>query len=145
VSNERAIRQQIGGLVDLAKDEVFEDGVDSEFVKGLSALVEAHREQALYALMNTIERGNANAEITAEVLLWLGRLTDPSSHEERLKLLGRFLQNASARVRDAASTALASMDDPKALPALKLAIERENVSDLREDMRQVLAQLESVH
>ena len=145
VSNESALSVQVRGLIELAKDEVFEDGIESEFVKGLSAFVEAHRERGLSVVMNTIERGEINAEITTEVLLWLGRLTDPSSHEERLKLLERFLQNASARLRDAASTALALMDDPKALPALKVAIECENVSDLRKDMQQVLAQLESVH
>jgi hypothetical protein len=145
VSNESALSAQVRGLIELAKDEVFEDGIESGFVKGLSALVEAHRERGLSMIMNTIERGETNAEITTEVLLWLGRLTDPSTHEERLKVLEQFLQNSSARVRDAASTALASMDDPKALPALKVAIERESVSDLRKDMQQVLAQLESVH
>jgi len=145
LSNESALSVQVRGLIELAKDEVFEDGIESEFVKGLSALVKTHRERGLSVLMNTIEKEETNAEITTEVLLWLGRLTDPSSHDERLKLLERFLQNASARVRDAASTALASMDDPKALPALKVAIECENVSDLRKDMQRVLVQLESVH
>jgi HEAT repeat protein len=136
---------QISVLVELAKDEIFEDGLESEFTKGLYILLKTQGDRALAALISVVEDENVNEEIAAEILLWLGRQDHESSHQARLNLLERCLQSDSARVRDAASVALASMDDPNALPALKLAIGREKYSDLRDDMRQVLAQLESAH
>jgi hypothetical protein len=144
-SNENSIKQQFVTLTELAKDEIFEDGVESNFVKGLSRLVKAAGVEGLAALLALVEGENQNEEVTAEVLLWLGRLNDPSTHQERLNLLERSLERRSPRIRDAAATALASMDDPKSAFALQQAIEREQNSDLRDDMCQVLAELENVH
>jgi HEAT repeats len=144
-SNESSVRQEFVTLSELAKDEIFEDGVESNFVRGLSGLLKAGGAQGFASLLALIEGEDQNEEVTAETLLWLGRLNDPSTHQERLNLLERSLEHRSPRVRDAAATALASMDDPKSAFALQQAIERELNPDLREDMRQVLAELESVH
>ena len=143
--DEHLIKQQFTTLSEQAKDEVFEDGVESNFVKGLSSLVKGGGTPSLATILKVIERENHNEEIAAETLLWLGRLDDSSTHQARLNLLERSLEHTSPRVRDAAATALASMDDPKSLHALKQAVERERNLDLREDMRQVMAELESVH
>lgn len=82
-------------------------------------------------------------EIASEAIRWAGRFDHPSSYDARLSLAERCLCNDSARVRDAASVALASMDDERAVPALRTAIEREKYGELREDMQQILTQLES--
>ncbi|HEX6715571.1 MAG TPA: HEAT repeat domain-containing protein [Pyrinomonadaceae bacterium] len=143
--NENSVKQQFITLSELAKDEIFEDGVESNFVKGLGHIVKGAGAQSLATLFGLIECENRNDEIIAETLLWLGRLNDPSTHQERLHFLEKSLEHRSSRVRDAAATALSSMDDPKSAFALQQAIERELNPDLREDMRQVLAELESVH
>jgi hypothetical protein len=47
-------------------------------------------------------------------------------------------------VRDGATLGLASLNDPQAITPLKQAIEREQIGELREDMQQVLDQLENI-
>ena len=138
------IEDKIKALFEAAKEEIFEDGMESDFSKGLLRLVEQYGAEAIVALTRLIESENTNAEIAAETLRWVGRLDHPSSYETRLSLLERSLGDDSARVRDAASVALASMDDEHALPALRAAIAREKYAELREDMQQILAQLEGV-
>jgi hypothetical protein len=131
-------------LYEAAKEEIFEDGMESNFTRGLSTLVEGHGADAIVVLARLTKSGNRNDEIAAETLRWAGRLDDPSSYEARLSLLERSLGDDSARVRDAAAVALASMDDKHALPALRAAIAREKYAELRDDMEQILAQLEGV-
>jgi len=138
------IEDKIRALFEAAKEEIFEDGMESNFTRGLSTLVEQHGAEAIVALIRLIEIENRNVEIAAETLRWVGRLDHPSSYEPRLSLLERSLRDDSARVRDAASVALASMDDKHALPALRAAIAREKYAELREDMEQILSQLEGV-
>jgi hypothetical protein len=138
------LEDRIKVLLEAAKEEIFEEGMESDFTRGLSRLVEERGAEAIATLAHLIESGNRNDEIAAETLRWVGRLDHPSSYEARLSLLERSLGVDSARLRDAASVALASMDDEHALPALRAAIAREEYAELREDMQQILAQLEGV-
>lgn len=55
--------------------------------------------------------------------------------------LERMLFNPSLRVRGKAVLELSVMDEPKAIPSLRLAIDSETVEELRDDMYQVLEQL----
>ena len=65
-----------------------------------------------------------------------------TTYRERLWLLERGLYSASARARDGAVLGLAFLNDPLAVEPLKAAIKREINPELRQDMEQVLAQLE---
>jgi hypothetical protein len=130
-------------LFETARDEIFEDGMESEFSKRLDALVQEHEGEAISALAYVIENQTVNEEVVAEALRWMGRLEHPSSYEARLKLLEHSLRSGSARVRDAGTLGLASMDDPHAIPFLRQAIRKETYPELREDMQQVLSQLEN--
>jgi hypothetical protein len=130
-------------ILDLAGDEIFEDGIETEFSRALGAFVKNHGNQALDAITHLIISENINEDILSEALRWLGRIDHAQSHKRRLWLLERCLQHSSARVRDAASLGLASLDDAHAIPYLKQAIELERVLELREDLKQVLEQLET--
>lgn len=136
------LENRIRALFEPAKEEIFEEGMESDFTRGLSRLMAERGAEAIAALTRLIESEDKNDEIAAEALRWVGRFDHPSSYEARLSLLERSLGDASARVRDAASVALASMDDERAVPALRTAIAREKYAELREDMEQILAQLE---
>jgi hypothetical protein len=126
-----------------ARDEVFEAGFESDFSKGVLSIVRAYRNLGVDAVRTTVLWEGTNQEIAAEALRWLGYFDDATTHSSRLWLLERCLFNASARIRNAAALGLASLDDPRAIIHLKEAIEKENDDELREDMLQVLAQLES--
>jgi hypothetical protein len=136
------VEQRIRALFQSAKEDIFEDGIENNFLQGLTSLLNEYGDDAIAALSHHILHASPNEETVSEALRWLGRLSHPTSHDMRLMLLEGCLSENSARVRDAASVGLATLNDPHAIPYLKQAIEREEYAELREDMEQVLDQLE---
>ena len=136
------VMREIEALFAAARDEDFEDGMESRFSKGLVSMIRTHGNAATEAITSIIVQENANSEVVYEAMRWLGHIDDPPTYEERLCLLQRGLYYSLVRVRDGAALGLASLDDPHAIPSLKQAIEREQCGELRADMMQVLAQLE---
>ena len=138
------IDQKIETLFGAAREQVFEDGMESDFSKELISLVKKYGNAAITVLTRLIITEQVNAEVASEALRWLGNIEHPASYRSRLWLLERSLFCSSARVRDGAALGLASLDDPHAIPHLRRAIQRENCNELRKDIEQVLIQLENV-
>ena len=138
------IDKKIEELFDFAKEQEFEDGMESEFSRGLISFIKKHGNDAVKAMTPIFIHEEKNAEILSEALRWIGRLEHPSSdlYLNRLWLLERCLFCSSPQVRDGATLGLASLNDPHAIYYLKQTIKREKYSELREDMEQVLLQLE---
>jgi hypothetical protein len=139
------IEEKLDRLFRAAKDQIFEDGMESDFSKELILLVKKYGYFALGIITRLIVAEQVNAEVASEALRWIGHMDDPSSDLERLRLLERSLYCQSPRVRDGATLGLASMDDAHAVSHLKRAIARESYEELRKDFRQVLVQLENDH
>jgi hypothetical protein len=125
------------------RDEIFEDGMESEFSKNLIDLIKRYGNDALAELAYFIVYEKVSTEVTGEALRWLGLMDHPLSYHWRLWLLERSLSSRSARIRDGAVLGLAFLDDPDAIPYVRQAADREPVKELRSDMEQVLVQLES--
>ncbi len=136
------IRHNTKALFEAAKDQHFEDGMESEFSNKLVCLIEKHSHVALAAMAHLIISEMVNDEVASEALRWLGRMDHPPTYHARLQLLERSLFSPSARVRDGAALGLASMDDPHAITYLKQAIQKETLTELSRDLQQVLMQLE---
>jgi hypothetical protein len=147
VQQERpqAIDQEITIMFESAKEQDFEDGMESEFSRSLVSLVRKYGNAVMEIVAGFIIYERVNAEVASEALRWLGRMDDPTSYHFRRWLLERSLGCSSAIVRDGAALGLASVDDPHAIPYLRQAILRENYTELSEDMEQVLAQLEKAN
>jgi hypothetical protein len=128
---------------DAAKEEVFEDGMESVFSQTLASLVESHghTREMQELLESWVPHGRASSHVISECLRSLGRLDHPVTHEYRRRLLERCLQSQSSAVRDAAGLGLASMDDPESAPAIRAAIAREAIPEIRENLKQVLEDL----
>jgi hypothetical protein len=124
-----------------AKDEVFEDGLDSFFSKALVSRVQEYGDAFVDVLAHFILARDANEEVAWEALRWLGKLSDAKTYVKRLWLLERSLASSSPVIRDGAGLGLAALDDRHAIPYLKLAIQREEISILRSNLEQVLTQL----
>jgi hypothetical protein len=137
------LAEALRALFALGKEQVFEDGMESEFSNNLITLVKKYGKDALAELAYFIVYEKVRAEVAAETLRWLGLVSHPLSYHWRLWLLERSLSSRSARIRDGAALGLAFLEDPDAIPYLKQAIERESIEELRGDMQQLLAQLES--
>lgn len=137
------VDRKIETLFAAAKEQDFEDGMESEFSKELVSLIKKYGNDAMEGLAYFIVYEKVNAEVASEALRWLGRIDSTRSYHFRLWLLERSLFCSTERVRDGAALGLASLDDPHAIIYLKQAIQWESCTELLEDMEQVLAQLES--
>lgn len=109
--------------------ETFEDGMDSDFGIALEALISLEGNKALEIIKTFINSPWISYEVFCEGLIWIGRMDDENQlgiwEERRLFLEYCLLQAKSGRVKDGAGLGLSFMDDPKSIPILKLAVDRE--------------------
>lgn len=143
---ERAVRLEAAREISIefekAKEESFEDGMDSEFSRRLENLIIKFDHSALAVIRSLVFVADFYGEAVGEALRLLGRIDHPETYSNRLVLLEQCLFHPDARVRDAASLGLAYLDNPSAIPYLRRAIQVEPNEMLLEDMEQVLRQLE---
>jgi len=125
-----------------AKEQIFEDGMKSNFSEGLVEFITTYGRTAMDIIIRQILSDQVNYEVVSEALRVIGRIYHPATYRERLWLLEKGLYSASARVRDGACVGLAYLDDPIAIEPLKFAVDREPIPELRKYIEQVLSQLE---
>lgn len=138
----RDLGKTIENLFSVARNEVFEDGMESHFSREFVSLIERYGDLALLEAARLIMSERADPDVAAESLKWLGRIDHPGTYSFRISLLKRGLTSSSPRVRDGAGTGLSFLNDPATIPALQQAIEREQLSELKSDLQQVLQQLQ---
>jgi hypothetical protein len=129
-------------LLAAADDVEFQDAIESEFSRRLTAFVVEHGAAGVEAVGRIVNHVSTSDEIAWEALRWVGRIDDPVTYRCRLVLLEETLASPRPRLRDGAALAISSMDDPIAVPHLRRAIESEDHADLRADMEAILKQLD---
>lgn len=134
---------KVKSLFQIARDQIFEDGIETEFSKGLVDVIQEYGNLALDMIENLLMKKHTNPGIIAETLRWLGKTNHPETHYRRLEILTKLLSSSSARIRDGALIGIGSMNDPRSVNTLKRAILREIIPDLKQDMQEVLAYLET--
>ena len=127
----------------LAYEEEFEDGYETFFSRSLISLIKKYGNMAVEQLSSNFLNEEINPEIIAEALRWIGRMEHPETYANRRLLLENCLFCDSPYIRDGALLGIAAMNDPDSIRSLKLAIAKENISELCNDMNIVLSQLES--
>ncbi len=135
------IYSEIEALFIAGKEEYFEDGFESDFSRGLVSCIQKYGKDAIEAISCFIVYEKVSPEVASEALRWLGEINHPESYNFRRWLLERSLNCPSSRVRDGAILGLSYLNDPHAITYLEQAIEQEKITELREDMKQILAQL----
>lgn len=131
----------IGAIFRDADDEIFHDGMDSEFSRRLRDAIALHGNTAIETLETRLLAPESNTEASEEALRVLGDIKDTRTHAARLALLLRALESPDARIRDAASIGIAALDDPAAIDGLQCAIEAERSAWLRTNLDLTLRQL----
>ena len=126
-----------------AKHEIFEYGVESEFSKELGNFIRKFGHIAIETIQWMTFQKDLDQDVSLEVLRTLGRIEHSLSYIERLQLLQMGLFAPSAQIRNGAALGLAYLDDPRAIPSIKQALEREKASWLRKYFQKVLDQLEN--
>lgn len=136
------IVREVDHLISLGCNIIFEDGMLNEFSICLERLVLQYGSVLLDHLNQRLESNQIDEGVAYEMLRSLGEMEHIPSYGNRLYMLIDALKSTTAKVRDGAALGLALMDEPLAIPELKKAIHQEKISDLRDDMKLVLDQLE---
>ncbi len=139
--HDKDISKHIDNLFSSALEAEFEDGITNSFSKGLLDVVRNNGIVALQHIAYLINNNIVNNQLSAEALRWLARMDDASTHDYRLWLLEKCLFSKFSSIRDAAILGLDSMHDLHSIPFLENAISKETISELAEDMSQVLKDL----
>ena len=137
------LRQRWLGVIALAKDEVFEDGIATRFSEAMIRELSEASVEAVEALQWVIDGTKGIDEISAQALRCAARVKNQRTCFARLLLACRMLNSTSATIRDGAAVALASMGDSSAFESLQRAAAVETVPELREDLEAVMRQLRS--
>lgn len=116
--------------------------MDSNFSSNLTRIIQSHGFAVIETLEKLIHADDANIEVAAEALIWTGRVNDNDTHRVRLVVLERALESDNACIRDAASIAIEFMDDSAAIDSIKKAIVKEECKPLRQNLKDVLIQLQ---
>lgn len=127
---------------DAAKDEDFEDGMESRFSTALEIVIQTYGDVAVKAIANNLNMPNLGSEVIVETLRQLGNIKHQPSRPLRREILLSYLMPEVLRFRDAASLGLAALDDPTAIPKLREAVEHEIHPLLKRKLQAVLTQLE---
>ena len=133
------LENEIRNLLETRYDEPFQDGMDSEFGIELENITKQHGNTAVNIIRQCWNKTNYE-----EALRILGNMEHEDTHEARLDLMIAALQSDDSRIRDVASIGISNMRDRMAIPSLKTAIRREQNSQLKTMLKQVLAQLELI-
>ena len=137
------LQDEINRLFAVSEDVVFEDGVETTFSRELSRIVVRYGSLAAECLYALVESAARSTELMAETLRLLARVDSTRTHTYRRRIIEKGLESAAPLVRDAASLALASINDPRSLPALSKAAERESIPELRDELLHLIEQLRS--
>lgn len=130
-------------VLNLAKEVHIEDGIDNEFYLGFRELLTKYGNVGL-TLISDQTFGLHMPEHTLSTLLgYVGKLDDNVSTAMRRQLLEGYLTHESAVVRDGALVGLSYVESPDALPSLRAAYEREPYGELKQDILNVIEELET--
>jgi hypothetical protein len=137
-----AIRQKAAAVFASGGEEILEDGMESSFTRNLSALLKEQGQNALLAVEDLVRSPETNRELAFEATRLLGALDDSWSLTLRRKFLEELLDSTSVRLRHAAASGLAAMDDPAALSAVERAVINEQNERLKKYLALVVQQLQ---
>lgn len=121
--------------------EVFEDGMTSKFSTALHGIISEYGAAAIEQLGKMTLARDARVDVAEEALRQIGHIRDEVTHDARLSLLERALESPDLRIRDGGAIGIGYMEDPRAVPSLERALERETYEWLGQYIRDVIAHL----
>lgn len=130
----------ISGIFERAEDVYFEADVNSRLTQELDQAFSTFGAAIFIPLALLTIHGKTG--VVSEVLRWVGQLEDEKTIECRREVLLVGLSRQATIVRDGAVLGITSMDDPFFIAPLKATLKQEASEQLREDILQVLQQLQ---
>ena len=137
----RLLNAEADRIFMLAREQHFEDGYESDFSNQLKLYIFRYGKLAIDVINHYFVAESVNKEVLSESLRVIGRIKHQQTYRDRLWLLEHGLFNASSCIRDGAIIGLSSLNSKDAIRTLQVAIEREKIPELRQDMEQALMNL----
>ncbi|MCY4020737.1 MAG: HEAT repeat domain-containing protein [Chloroflexi bacterium] len=143
LKQEIDIAAEIRNLFSLATFITLEPGMTNSFSEGLEEAIEKYGELALREIQELVVGEVIPFTIAAEALRYIGNTESIRFVSKRRELLEVcLLQSRFMLVRDGAAAGLSYLDDPRSIPSLQRAIEREPHAELKNDLIEVLSLLQ---
>lgn len=121
----------------------FNDDFDSyQYESKLTRIIADYDSLAIMVFSTLLDTQRIKFLQAIELLRFIGKINHPPTYLHRTWLLEKNLFAMSKYVRDGASLGLLYLENPSTIKPLKEAIDREPTKQLRENMIQVLGELE---
>lgn len=111
--------------------------------KDLGALLLQGGNIVLHSIDLILKERRVDGEVASDALRLLGKFRHSATGAARLRLLTKHLDHPSRWVRDGAALGLASLEEKSALPALRAAVLKEQIPDLKSDILRAVKYLET--
>lgn len=138
----RRLRERLARVLTKALAEDFREGLPSEFSTDLRELVLDFGPAVIRELQHFVVANQLTSDIGFEALTALASFNYSSIVPDRQGLIESALFSPAPEIRYGATLALATIREPEIIPALRTAIARENVADVRQAMEKVLKAVE---
>ncbi len=130
-------------LFSMAENIEFEVGMINDFSEALERAIEVIGVPILVEIRSIILNEETSLTVAAETMRYIGNIESHKYRAERRELLETCLSASRfIWVKEGAAVGLSYIDDPQSIPVLKQAIQKETHQELKEDLIQVLKQLE---
>jgi hypothetical protein len=127
---------RIDQLLNTSREMTFEEGLGTEFYSELESIIKLYGRDSILALYYRIIMSKQfDPEVATETLNRLGAIDCPDAETYDLLrwLLEESLKHPSPWVREGAIMGLSRLNDPKTIPSLKSAAEKEQRHLLKRD------------
>ncbi len=143
IRDKRDLKNEALRLFSLATVVEMEAGMKNDFSIGLEALIGKNGSVALSVIEELIIEEKVPFTIAADALRYIGNYESVGFVAARRRMLEAcLLESRFVLVRDGAAAGLSYLDDPRSIPALKTAIDKETYAELKEDLVEVLRLLQ---
>ena len=141
-SDAVAIEDRLRLLIYEARDQQFEDGMDSQFSMGLRSVVMSYGSTTVGVIAKHWHTmAKMYPKEFSEILVQFGRMDHGPTRAARRSLIESALQHPDAGLRDAAALGLDALGDPASEQVLRKAIRSESVPAIREMLNATLQDL----
>ena len=135
------LEAEVDGLLGLAADEGFEDGMENRTSRSINFFVSKHSVAGVRQLANRLQSERMNQRVAADIVRMLGQIEHAPSHDDRVYIAECLLYSALPLARDAGAVALGDLADERCIPELQAAIDAESIPALKADMQGSLREL----
>lgn len=142
--SSKKVTDELVRIFRLANVDDFGEGRLTDFFLSLVDFIDKYKTIAIETIARNLSSDKLDDVVLSEALEIIGQIDDLFTYDRRLSLLEHCLSLPSPRIRYGATLGLSLINDPKAIPYIETAIDKETIDILQNVMKQVLDQLQMV-